>query len=111
MRFPYAPHANARQARAQARALYRASRVQPFHPRGARLPLSRFIPNLIASVLLIACGGILCVLFGMLYASGQYNTDLPNAALVMQLGCASGLFGFIAGVFMLCVTIDQRTRY
>ena len=66
------------------------------------------IPNICCAVLLILSGGILFNLFALLLVTGEYNHDYPQAGITLALGAASGLFGFIGGVFALCYTISKR---
>jgi hypothetical protein len=101
MRHAYVPHANRNQARAQLRAIRRAMRT----------PNPMRVPNIIAALTLIVCGGLLATLFALLLYTGEYNHEYPQAITVMLLGHFTGLFGFIAGVLMLCITLDHPKRY
>jgi TRAP-type C4-dicarboxylate transport system permease large subunit len=74
MRHTYAPHANARQARAQARALARASRLAPFHPRGVR-------PSLSSRLLALASRAGIVALFTYTLASGLILGTVAGAVL------------------------------
>jgi hypothetical protein len=97
MPFPYSPHANARQASAQRRALRRATR-QP-------CPASR-VGMRIASAMLTACGGLLAVLFLTVAILGANIESTAPVTFILYSGALLGLYTFASGIYFFCSTFD-----